>query len=90
MSSFSKDPDEVKDYGFDWADALAGDTIATSTWQVPTGLTEDSKSNNTTTTTIVLSGGIAGEIYKVTNRVVTVGLPARTLEESLTIRCLEA
>lgn len=88
MSSFSKDPDEVKDYGFDWEPALGTDTITDSTWIPESGIVVDSDDNDNTTTTVWLSGGSAGEIYKVTNRVVTAA--GRTLEQSLTIRCLEA
>ena len=38
------DPDEVKDYARDWDDLLDGDTIASSTWALPSvtnGLTID-------------------------------------------------
>jgi len=67
-----KDPDGVVDYQFDWSDWLAsGETISTSAWIVPTGITEDSDSNTTTTTTIWLSGGTAGALHEITNRIVT-------------------
>lgn len=79
MTSYTKDPDAVLDYTVDWngAAALGGpwlqtsETITTSTWIVPVGITQNSTSNTTTTATIWLSGGTAGTTYEVTNRVVT-------------------
>ena len=67
------DPNDVKDYTLDWgARRLAeGETITTSTWTVPTGITSDDDSSTTTTTTVWLSGGTAGEHYRITNHVVT-------------------
>jgi hypothetical protein len=79
-----KDPDEVLDYQVDWTEKLATDTIATSTWIVPAGLTKDSDSNTPTKTTIWLSGGTPGEQYGITNRITTTG--GRTIEQWLTIR----
>jgi len=66
-----KDPDAVLDYGFDWSEWLDDDTIVTSDWTIPAGLTENSASNTTTTTTVWLSGGLAGGVYDCTNRIVT-------------------
>ena len=40
----SKDPDEVLDYELDWSLRLAGDTIVTSTWTVPSTLTKGADS----------------------------------------------
>lgn len=68
------DPQDKKDYTIDWADRLAAaETISTSTWTVPAGITQTtpSPSNTTTTTTIWLTGGTAGVHYKITNHVVT-------------------
>lgn len=83
---FIKDPNAIKDYSIDWDTLyLKGlDTIATSTWTVPTGITQvGSATNSTTVTTIWLSGGTAGQQYEVTNRIVTVG--GRTDERTLTL-----
>ncbi len=70
---FNKDPDAELDYSVDWESWLASDTIATSTWTVPAGLTEESSSNTTTKGTVVLSGGTAGQRYCVVNRITTAG-----------------
>lgn len=84
MPTFTKDPDEVLDYQIDWEERLTeDDLIATSDWDVPIGIIEDSSSNTTTTATIWLSGGYAGEQYRLVNRIVTVG--GRTLEEAINI-----
>lgn len=80
-----KDPDDVVDYSVDWTDWLAGDTIATSVWVVPTGITKDSDTNDTTSATIWLSGGTEGDDYQLTNRITTAA--GRTKDKSFTITC---
>lgn len=83
--SMNKDPDAVLDYGIRWDQWLAdGETISTSTWIVPDGITKNSDSHDTTTTTIWLAGGTAGTSYKLTNRITT--SESRTDDRSLTIR----
>lgn len=79
-----KDPDEVKDYEITWALLLGTDTIATSTWVVPAGITKDSSTNTTTTTTIWLSAGTAGETYSLLNRITTAGL--RTYDRTVKLK----
>ena len=83
IATFYKDPNAVLDYQIDWETWLDSDTISTSTWTVPTGITKDSDTNSTTTTTIWLSGGTAGTSYTLLNRVVTAG--GRTDDRSITI-----
>lgn len=86
----AKDPNEVKDYMLDWSGAapgprlVTGETISTSTWVVPSGITKDSDSNTTTTTTVWLSGGTAGVHYTLTNRVTT--SQGRTYDWSITVQ----
>lgn len=85
MQNFpDKDPDEVVDYSVDWSPRLDSDTISTSTWIVPAGITEDSDSSTTTTTTIWLSGGTAGVTYALINRITTAA--GRTFEEAISLR----
>lgn len=79
-----KDPDEVKDYGINWATLLSTDTIATSTWTVPDEITMDSDSHTTTATTVWLSGGTAGESYSLLNRIVTAG--GRTYDRTVKLK----
>jgi len=66
-----KDPDAVKDYVIDLTAWLDEDTISTTAWTVPSGITKDSDSKTTTTATIWLSGGTAGQEYGLVCRVVT-------------------
>jgi hypothetical protein len=67
-----KDPDANLDYTIDWTQWLGTDTIAASLWEVSSTdliIGNDSKTN--TATTVWLSGGLAGQVYKVTNRITT-------------------
>jgi len=71
-----KNADAVLDFGHDWSTWLTdsgGDTITSSTWDVPDGIIEDSNENDTTSTTVWLSGGTAGEKYSLTNEIITDG-----------------
>lgn len=70
-STFTKDPQSVLDYQIDWSAWLDGDTISTSTWTVPSGITKDSDSASTTGVTIWLSGGTDGTDYELTNHIIT-------------------
>lgn len=78
-----KDPDSVLDFTFDYSAWLDSDTISTSDFTVPSGLTKDSDSNTTTTTTIFLSAGTAFARYEIHNRIVTAG--GRTDDRSFVI-----
>jgi len=86
-SKFLKDPNAVLDYQVDWSDWLDEDTISSSAWTVPDGITKDSDTTTTTTTTIWLSGGTAGTEYTLVNRIVTAG--GRTEDRTITILCQE-
>ena len=69
-----KDPDEIKDYTITWTDLLEGDTISTSVWDIPTGLTEPTASSNTSTVSkIWIGGGTSGQSYNVSNSITTAG-----------------
>jgi hypothetical protein len=82
-----KDPDETLDYSVDWTSWLDGDSIATSTWIIPVGITKNSDTSTGTGTTIWLSGGTTGQTYRITNRVLTVG--GRTSDQSLVVRMVD-
>jgi hypothetical protein len=79
----AKDPNEVLDYDLDWYARLDGDTISTSTWTVPGGITKNSDSHGTTATKIWLSSGTTGSSYDITNRIVTAG--GRTMDHTETL-----
>jgi hypothetical protein len=85
---FMKDDNAVLDYQFDWTSWLnVGETIATSQMFVDSGITLDSQSNTTSVVTIWLSGGTAGQAYRVRNRVTTSA--ARTEERTITVKVAE-
>jgi len=76
VESFEKDPGAEKPYTLDWSEYLAGltgDTILTSTWAIPGGLTAPNPSTfDDTTSTVWLGSGTAGTRYTVTNTITTV------------------
>ncbi len=84
MPTYYKDSADVLDYSLDWAAIIPTDTIATSTWTPPTGITAAVPSIVGKITTIWLTGGTTGTTYPVVNRVVTAG--GRTIERTIHIR----
>lgn len=67
-----KDPNAKLDYKVDWSLWLTtGDEIASVTWTVPAGLTNEAVANTTTTATIWLSGGTLDASYDVACKVTT-------------------
>ncbi len=71
---FEKDPEGKLDYIVDWVDWIGSDTISTSSWSVPSGITQSSSpaaSKTNTTATIWLEGGTVGEDYDIINSIVT-------------------
>ena len=79
-----KDPNEVLDYSVNWSGLLAGDTIATSTWTVPVGVTGGAMAFTDTETLIWLSGGTEGESYDLLNRITTAA--GRTRDQTCTLK----
>lgn len=85
MADFTKDPDDVLDYGFDWSAWMSnGETISTSIWILSPGITQNSATNTTLVTTVWLSSGTAGVPYSATNRITT--NQGRTVDRTMTIR----
>lgn len=86
--SFKKDPDAVLDYSIDWSSWLAtGETISTSTWTVPAGITKDSDSKSNTASVIWLSGGTISEVYVLINHIVTSA--SRTDDRTIYVHMIE-
>lgn len=72
MTLFLKDPGAAVDHAVDWdAGYLAGRTIVASMWSVlpAAGLTLAGPRIEAGRTAITLSGGTAGQVCRVTNRV---------------------
>lgn len=79
VGRFRKHPGDSLDYILDYASWLNGDTIATSTFVLPPGLSSGGTATNTTTTaTAWIAGGEAGRIYTVKHTMVSANSPART------------
>ena len=87
LATYNKDPTEVLDYTIDWETLLDGDTISTSTWSVPTGITQDSESETSVLAIIWVSGGTVDKQYTLTNTIVTAG--GRTRVRSIAINVVE-
>ena len=85
-----KDPAAVLDYAVDWLDGgyLGTRTVSTSAWFVepvePGGLIVASPALNGQVASAIVSGGVAGHIYMVTNRITTNA--GTTEERSIMIR----
>lgn len=69
----SKDPDESDRFGIDWRPRLAGSTIVASRWflVIPAGLTLADEQFDDHFATMLLSGGTAGEVAEILNRIDT-------------------
>jgi hypothetical protein len=82
---FTKDPEAVLDYAFDWSDWLAtGETISSHTITTETGITKDSDSEAAGVVTVWLSSGTAGTNYRVECKIVTSA--GRTDERTIWIK----
>ncbi len=69
---YIKDPGATLDYSFDWTDWLGtGETIASTSWTVPAGLTKVSETNTAYTSTCRISGGVVSTNYTVTCQITT-------------------
>ena len=65
-NQYTKDPSAILDWAYDWTDWLAAaETITNHTITADTGLTVDSSTEDAGVVTVWLSGGTAGENYKV-------------------------
>lgn len=88
MARFTKDPDAVLDYVFDWSAWLdATDEIASHAITEDDGITVDSSTATSDAVTVWLSGGTAGEQYQVACLIVT--NDGRTDERTATIMVRE-
>ena len=84
-SSYTKDPEAVLDYAFDWSSWLAtSETISTTTITATEGITVDSDSESDGVVTVWLSGGTAGEDYVIDCKIVTNA--SRTDSRKITIK----
>lgn len=73
MKVFAKTPDEILDYGWDWASWLGGDTIQASVWVIDAGLAVPAQGNDSASATLWAGAGSLGARYKCANRITTAG-----------------
>ena len=76
MTLLLKDPQAALDYSVDWGrEYLDGDALAASSWTVapvePGGVAVVASRFNLLIATAEVSGGVAGQLYRLTNHVVT-------------------
>ncbi len=90
------DPSEVLDYTCDWSVFLddggsPSDTILTSSWTVTQAGSPvpdiTSETNTTNSATAFLGGCTLGEVYRLSNKIVTA--QGRTAERTITLPCEE-
>lgn len=70
-ADLEKDADDTILVTFHWARELAGDTIATSAFELPDGMTEGTNGGTGSVRTCKVSGGSEGGVYRVVNRITT-------------------
>lgn len=82
--SLTVEADEVLDMGFDWSRMLHGDTIDTSTWEVPTDVTQAQASSVSGYRTSVWPQFPTGGCFALVNEIATDG--GRTYRRTLHVR----
>lgn len=91
MSFYLKDPQSRVDYAIDWSNYLDGQTIAASLWSVTPdeagGVAIETDSLALNRAAARLSGGKAGGIYRIDNRVTL--SDGSSDERSITLRVEE-
>ena len=68
---FEQDPDSILDYPFEWGPELEGDSIETSTFVLPDGMTLVNQTLNGSLAVAYVSGPQCGIVYRLTNRITT-------------------
>lgn len=65
-----------------------GDTISASEWVTPYGLVAENPALDGATTTVWLSGGVLGQVHRVTNRITTAAgrIDDRSMEVFIAVR----
>jgi hypothetical protein len=86
FKTFTKDPNAVLDYVWDWSKWLTpvSDTISTATVTAGTGITAATASHTGTTVTSMISGGTEATSYDVVCHIVTTG--GRTDDRTISIK----
>lgn len=73
MPEYRKTTTEIVDIVMNWTNALdTGDSISSSAWTVPSGITGSNQASSAFTTSIRLTSGTTARIYALTNTVTLV------------------
>ena len=73
-----KYPSSELDYGLDWSRWLqSNESISSSDWEIPDGLTKLSEGVTSTKTSVWISGGVVDEQYELVNSIETDSTPSR-------------
>lgn len=87
---FTKTPEALLDFSFDWSqwlDTASTEVISTSSWTVPSGITQYGGATKTnTTTTVWLQGGSTGKSYVVKNIITTSDANSSSRTDSRTFK----
>lgn len=88
IPTLTKQPLEKLDFAMDWSSVMTADsdTIASSTWEVPAGITSVAQTNTGTSATIWLTGGTDGQSYTLVNQVTTANSPPRIYRQALLVK----
>lgn len=81
-----KDPDEVISFGVDWSEYLGAETVTSSNWTVPSGVTKVGQTLVGRQANVTISGGTLGAIYRITNRITTSA--GETVDQSIDIEII--
>ena len=92
MALMVKDPGARIDFDFDWDEAYpGGQAVVASSWTVAPGqaggIAITASAHDLTRTTAQMAGGVAGQVYRVTNRVTM--SDGQIDERSMTVRVEE-
>lgn len=87
VKPFVKDPNEVLDYGINWIKLIGSDTILTSSWIVPDGITKVSDTFEKSISIVWISGGNLDTTYTLEGRINTIA--GRTFVRHINIKISE-
>lgn len=86
--NLEKTPDETIRVTFHWAARLDGETLLTTAYELPDGLTNESEEDQDSAQSVLVSGGTAGQLYRVQCTVTTSG--SRELQQVKRVAVREA
>lgn len=86
LGTIPKGSTDILIYTIDWSNWLnTGDSINSSAWVVPAGMTLVTSANTTTQTTAKISGGTIGTAYTITNTI-TSAISVETKSETFVLK----